>query len=93
MKGIVLFDSDEQKARLLPDLAAGRRLAGFALTEPEAGPDASAIRSRAVRQSDGSWLLNGEKRWIGNGGRVRCSSPSRARSSTRSSRSRAPTLF
>ena len=69
MKGIVLFGSDEQKARLLPDLAAGRRVAGFALTEPEAGSDASAIRSRAVRQSDGSWLLNGEKRWIGNGGR------------------------
>ena len=66
-KGIALFGSDEQKARLLPDLAAGRRLAGFALTEPEAGSDAYNLQTRAVRQPDGSWRLNGEKRWIGNG--------------------------
>ncbi len=69
MKGIVLYGSDEQKARYLPDLAAGRRLAGFALTEPNAGSDAYAIESRAVANADGSWTLNGEKRWIGNGGR------------------------
>lgn len=69
MKGIVMFGSDEQKARLLPDLAAGRKLAGFALTEPNAGSDAYHVESRAVRQPDGSWVLNGEKRWIGNGGR------------------------
>jgi acyl-CoA dehydrogenase family protein 9 len=67
MKGIVLFGSDEQKARFLPDLASGRKLAGFALTEPEAGSDVHGMRSRAVRQPDGSWLLNGEKRYIGNG--------------------------
>ena len=67
MKGIVLFGSPEQKARYLPDLATGRRLAGFALTEPEAGSDAYELRSRAVRQPDGSWVLNGEKRYIGNG--------------------------
>ncbi len=69
MKGIVLFGTDEQKERFLPDLAAGRKLAGFALTEPTAGSDAYNLRSRAVRQPDGSWTLNGEKRWIGNGGR------------------------
>ena len=69
MKGIVLFGSDEQKDRFLPDLAAGRKLAGFALTEPNAGSDAYNIESRAVLQPDGSWRLNGEKRWIGNGGR------------------------
>jgi len=69
MKGIVLFGSDEQKARFLPDLATGRKLAGFALTEPNAGSDAYHVESRAVRQADGSWILNGEKRWIGNGGR------------------------
>ena len=69
MKGIVLFGSDEQKERFLPDLAAGRKLAGFALTEPNAGSDAYHVESRAVRQADGSWVLNGEKRWIGNGGR------------------------
>jgi acyl-CoA dehydrogenase family member 9 len=68
MKGIVLFGSDEQKERFLPDLASGRKLAGFALTEPEAGSDAFHLQSRAVRQADGSWVLNGEKRYIGNGG-------------------------
>src|ERR671934_2716765 len=67
MKGIVLFGSDEQKQRLLPDLAAGRKLAAFALTEPNAGSDAYHLESRAVRQGDGSWRLNGEKRFIGNG--------------------------
>ncbi len=66
-KGIHLFGSDEQKQRWLPDLAAGRKLAGFALTEPEAGSDAYHVRSRAVSQPDGSWVLNGEKRYIGNG--------------------------
>jgi acyl-CoA dehydrogenase family protein 9 len=66
-KGIALFGSDEQKARFLPDLAAGRKLAGFALTEPQAGSDAYNLQTRAVRQPDGSWRLNGEKRWIGNG--------------------------
>jgi acyl-CoA dehydrogenase family protein 9 len=66
-KGIHMFGSDEQKERFLPDLASGRKLAGFALTEPNAGSDAYNIESRAVQQSDGSWLLNGEKRYIGNG--------------------------
>src|SRR3954462_6483857 len=66
-KGFHMFGTDEQKARFLPDLASGRKLAGFALTEPEAGSDAYNIQSRAVEQSDGSWVLNGEKRWIGNG--------------------------
>src|SRR4051812_36790699 len=67
LKGIHMFGTDEQKQRLLPDLATGRKFAGFALTEPEAGSDASHVQSRAVQQSDGSWVLNGEKRWIGNG--------------------------
>lgn len=66
-KGIAMFGTEAQKERFLPDLAAGRRLAGFALTEPEAGSDAYQLRSRAVRQPDGSWVLNGEKRYIGNG--------------------------
>jgi acyl-CoA dehydrogenase family member 9 len=66
-KGIAMFGTDEQKERFLPDLARGRKLAGFALTEPEAGSDAYEIKSRAVRQPDGSWVLNGEKRYIGNG--------------------------
>src|SRR3954465_7451988 len=70
MKGIVIFGSDEQKARFLPDLATGRKLAAFALTEPNAGSDAHGIESRAVRQPDGSYKLNGEKRYIGNGSKA-----------------------
>ncbi|MGI9019908.1 MAG: acyl-CoA dehydrogenase family protein [Solirubrobacterales bacterium] len=66
-KGIHMFGSDEQKERFLPDLASAKKLAGFALTEPQAGSDAYAIQSRAVQQPDGSWVLNGEKRYIGNG--------------------------
>lgn len=68
-KGIHLYGSDEQKERFLPDLASGRKLAGFALTEPTTGSDAYDLDTRAERQSDGSWVLNGEKRWIGNGNR------------------------
>ncbi len=67
-KGIHLFGTEEQKERFLPDLATGRKLAGFALTEPNAGSDAYNIESRAVQQPDGYWVLNGEKRYIGNGG-------------------------
>src|SRR5256885_12427731 len=67
MKGIVLFGTEDQKARFLPDLASGRKLAAFALTEPNAGSDAYHLESRAERGADGSWRLNGEKRYIGNG--------------------------
>jgi acyl-CoA dehydrogenase family protein 9 len=70
MKGIVLFGSDEQKERYLPDLAAGRKLAAFALTEPGAGSDVHNMESRAVLQPDGSWKLNGHKRYIGNGSKA-----------------------
>ena len=69
-KGISLFGTDEQKERWLPDLASGRKLAAFALTEPDAGSDAYDVKSRAVLQPDGSWVLNGEKRYIGNGSRA-----------------------
>jgi acyl-CoA dehydrogenase family member 9 len=69
MKGIVMFGTDEQKERYLPDLTSGRKLAAFALTEPHAGSDAYHVESRAVLQADGSWRLNGEKRYIGNGDR------------------------
>ncbi|MDQ3934892.1 MAG: acyl-CoA dehydrogenase family protein [Actinomycetota bacterium] len=66
-RGIVEFGTEEQKERLLPDLADGRRLAAFALTEPGNGSDAYNITSRAVRRPDGSWRLNGSKCFIGNG--------------------------
>jgi acyl-CoA dehydrogenase family protein 9 len=66
-KPLFLYGTDEQKERWLPDLAAGRKLAAFVLTEPNVGSDAYNLETRAERQSDGSWILNGEKRWIGNG--------------------------
>src|SRR2546421_11937937 len=70
MKGIVLFGSDEQKARFLPDLASGRKLAAFALTQPNAGSDVKGIETRAERQPDGSWRLDGMKHYIGNGSKA-----------------------
>jgi acyl-CoA dehydrogenase family protein 9 len=70
MKPIALFGSDEQKARFLPDLASGRKLAAFALTEPNAGSDVNGIETTATRQADGSWVVNGEKRYIGNGSKA-----------------------
>jgi alkylation response protein AidB-like acyl-CoA dehydrogenase len=64
---ILLSASDEQKQRWLPDIAAGKRLAAFALTEPDAGSDAGGIRTTA-RREDGHYILNGTKQWITNGG-------------------------
>lgn len=66
-KGIVMYGTEEQKDRFLPDLVAGRKRAGFALTEPNAGSDAYHIETTATLQPDGSYVLDGEKRWIGNG--------------------------
>lgn len=57
------------KKQLAPDLASGRCLASFALSEAGAGSDPRSMRSTAVKQQ-GGWLLNGEKRWIGSGGLV-----------------------
>lgn len=68
MKGLLLYGTEEQKKKYLPDLATGKKLASFALTEPGAGSDAASIQTRAVRQDDGTWLLNGQKIWITNGG-------------------------
>jgi acyl-CoA dehydrogenase family protein 9 len=67
MKGIALFGTDEQKERFLPDLASGRKLAALALTEPNAGSDVASMDTRAERQADGSWRLDGLKHYIGNG--------------------------
>jgi butyryl-CoA dehydrogenase len=64
---ILLSGSEEQKQRYLPPLAAGEKLAAFALTEPEAGSDAGAIKTRAVRDGD-HYVINGTKQWITNGG-------------------------
>ena len=64
---IHLFGTDEQKARWLPDLASGRRLAAFGLTAPDAGSDAGAARTTAELRDD-SWVVNGSKMFITNAG-------------------------
>jgi len=64
---ILLSASEAQKRRYLPDIAAGKRLAAFALTEPEAGSDAGGIRTTALKDGD-HYVLNGTKQWITNGG-------------------------
>ncbi len=64
---ILLFANEDQKQRYLPDIAAGKRLAAFALTEPAAGSDVSGIKTTAVRDGD-HYILNGTKQWITNGG-------------------------
>ena len=63
---ILLGGTEEQKARFIPDLASGKKLIAFALTEPEAGSDAAATRTRAVRDGD-DYLLDGGKRFITHG--------------------------
>jgi alkylation response protein AidB-like acyl-CoA dehydrogenase len=64
---ILMFGTDEQKQRFMPDIASGSKLAAFALTEPDAGSDAGNIRTTAVRDGD-YYVLNGTKQWITNGG-------------------------
>ncbi len=64
---IVEFGSDEQQKRWLPDLLDGRALAGFGLTEPDAGSDAGATKTRAVLDGD-EWVINGTKAFITNSG-------------------------
>ena len=64
--GLLREGTEEQKARFLPDLIAGKLMGAFALTESEAGSDASAIRTRAVKD-DAGWRLNGSKQFITSG--------------------------
>ncbi|MFC5727753.1 MULTISPECIES: acyl-CoA dehydrogenase family protein [Nocardioides] len=64
---ILTFGTAEQKETWLPDLVAGRRLAAFGLTEPGAGSDASATRTKAVLEN-GEWVINGAKQFITNSG-------------------------
>ncbi len=65
-KPLVLFGTEEQKARYLPMLARGETLAAYALTEPETGSDAQHIVTRAERDPEGgAWRIHGRKHWIG----------------------------
>src|SRR5213596_3129400 len=57
---IFLYGTEEQKRQWLPPLASGKRLAAFGLTEPDAGSDAGATRTRAELR-DGNWVINGSK--------------------------------
>jgi short/branched chain acyl-CoA dehydrogenase len=61
------FGTEEQKAELMPDLCSGRKLGAFGLTEPEAGSDAGATKTRATLE-DGEWVINGAKQFISNAG-------------------------
>jgi alkylation response protein AidB-like acyl-CoA dehydrogenase len=65
---IAMFGTEDQKDRYLPRLISGEIVGAYALSESGSGSDALAARTRATRQSDGSWILNGEKMWISNGG-------------------------
>ena len=69
LRALELFGTAEQKSKWMEPLMSGRQLAAFALTEPQAGSDASNVRTRAELTPDGNgYILNGEKRWITNGG-------------------------
>jgi alkylation response protein AidB-like acyl-CoA dehydrogenase len=69
IRALVLFGTEEQKARWLPGMVTGEKLGAFALTEPEAGSDAANVQTMATPTPDGKgYILNGEKRYITNGG-------------------------
>lgn len=64
---IILFGNEQQKAKYLPDIASGKKLAAFCLTEAEAGSDAGSIKTTARKEGD-YYILNGTKQWITNAG-------------------------
>jgi alkylation response protein AidB-like acyl-CoA dehydrogenase len=66
---IVYFGTEEQKKKYLPKIATGEMISCYCLSEPQAGSDALAARTRATLSADGKhWILNGQKMWITNGG-------------------------
>ncbi|HSV57840.1 MAG TPA: acyl-CoA dehydrogenase family protein [Variovorax sp.] len=64
---ILRYGSEEQKRRILPKLASGEMIGAIAMSEPSAGSDLQAVRTSAVKQADGSYVLNGSKTFITNG--------------------------
>jgi butyryl-CoA dehydrogenase len=64
---IMLFGTEEQKQKYLPELASGRKLGAFAVTEADAGSDVSSMKTEAIRDGKG-YRLRGTKQWITNGG-------------------------
>jgi alkylation response protein AidB-like acyl-CoA dehydrogenase len=67
MRGLLLFGTEDQRARYYPKLASGETIAAFCLTEPGSGSDAASIKTTAVRDGD-HYVLSGDKIWITNGG-------------------------
>lgn len=68
LKAILLFGTEEQKNKWLPDLASGKKIAAFSLTEPNAGSDASGIETRAeYNPAKKTYTINGKKQWTSNG--------------------------
>ena len=65
--GILKFGTEAQKQLYVRAIAEGREIGAFALTEPQSGSDATAMRCKATRQADGSYLINGKKSWITSG--------------------------
>jgi alkylation response protein AidB-like acyl-CoA dehydrogenase len=65
---LLCFGTDEQKARYVPGLVSGELVGAYALSESGSGSDALGAKAKATRQPDGSFVLNGEKMWITNGG-------------------------
>lgn len=59
--------TDEQKQRFLPRMATGEVRGAFSMSEPELGSDVAAIRTRAVRDAEGDYTINGQKMWLTNG--------------------------
>ncbi len=68
-QGLVMFGTEDQKARYLPKIASGEHVISFALTEPEAGSDSANVQTRAIRDGD-CYVLNGTKRYITNANRA-----------------------
>ena len=67
---LIIAGSDEQKNKWLPQLASGDKIASFCLTEPGSGSDAYSIKTKAVKDKNGNYILNGQKLWITNGGKA-----------------------
>ena len=65
--GILTHGTEAQKQKYVREIAEGREIGAFALTEPQSGSDATAMRCRAVKQGDGTFVVNGKKSWITSG--------------------------
>ena len=65
--GLLKFATEEQKKKYVRPIASGQAIGAFALTEPQSGSDATAMRCRAVKQADGGFVINGKKSWITSG--------------------------